>query len=288
LISDIGPDCVVVSSYDRILSPPLIDICPFVNVHYAPLPRYRGRAPVNWAIIQGEPTAAISIHLVDDGLDSGNLLFQEEIALTDADTATTVYERLNRIQEQRLGETVIRLVSGWRGMAQNPEMATYGCARTPADGMIQWCQSAREIDRLVRALTAPFPGAFTFLRGRRLIVHKAGLVERLPRYTGVVPGRVIRRSGTGGWVDVLTGDGALRLVEVEFDGELPAPAAAVIRSTRDTLGLHPSDLIGRIVELEMRLARLDAAFGSAKVGGVATGFSTTEATVCERFEPTRS
>lgn len=287
LISNIAPDCVVISSYDRILGPPLINICPFVNVHYAPLPRYRGRAPVNWAIIQGEPTAAISIHLVDEGLDSGSLLYQEEIPLTDLDTVTTAYERLNRIQEQRLGEAVMHLVSGWRGMMQNPEMATYGCARTPADGMIDWSQSAHQIHRLVRALTAPFPGAFTFLRGRRLTVHQVDLVHQLPRYTGVVPGRVIRRSVTDGWVDVLTGEGALRLVEVELADELPMPPAAVIRSTRDTLGLHPTELIDRIKELETRLACLEAAFGSVP-GGVIKDLSRAEEPPCASLQTAKS
>lgn len=258
LITALSPDCVVISSYDRILRPPLIDYCPFVNVHYAPLPRYRGRAPVNWAIINGEPTAAISIHLVDNGLDSGNILFQEEIKLTDADTVTDVYERLNRIQQQRLGETVGKLICGWRGTPQDAAQATYGCARTPADGAIDWKCSAQQIHRLVRALAAPFPGAFTYLRGRRLIIHRADLIPDLPRYDGAIPGRVIGRSAAAGWVDVLAGKGALRLTEVQMAGGRPESAATVIGSTRDTVGLNSDDLIGRIAELETRLARLEA------------------------------
>jgi methionyl-tRNA formyltransferase len=90
LIAEMRPDAVVISSFNRLLSPEVLSLSRFVNVHYSPLPRYRGRANVNWALINGEPTAAISIHTVAPGLDSGNLLYQEEIAIGPADTATSL------------------------------------------------------------------------------------------------------------------------------------------------------------------------------------------------------
>ena len=108
LVAEIQPDIVVISSYDKVLGGDIISRCRFVNVHYSPLPRYRGRANVNWAIINGEPAAWVSVHLVAPGLDAGNVLFQEGTPIGPDDNAVTVYDRLNDIQERALGEAVER------------------------------------------------------------------------------------------------------------------------------------------------------------------------------------
>src|SRR5262249_7198174 len=164
------PDCVVVSSYDRILPAELIAERPFVNVHYSPLPRYRGRANVNWAIINGEPTAAISIHVLAPALDGGDILFQREIPIGAEESVADLYDHLNALQRQHLGETVAQFLDGAKGTPQDERLATYGCTRLPRDGMIDWTRPAAEITRLVRALVAPFPGAYTYFEGRKLLV----------------------------------------------------------------------------------------------------------------------
>src|SRR6266511_3222814 len=117
LIENLRPDCVVISSYNRILPPDLLGLSKFINVHYAPLPKYRGRANVNWAIINGEEVTGISIHLVSPGLDAGNILFQEIIPISDTDTVATLYERLNAIQRRALGGAVSKRVHMVRGQA---------------------------------------------------------------------------------------------------------------------------------------------------------------------------
>ncbi|MGH6944854.1 MAG: methionyl-tRNA formyltransferase [Geminicoccaceae bacterium] len=253
IVAKTQPDCIVISSYDHRLDGDLQRACPLVKVHYAPLPRYRGSAPVNWAIINGEPSAAISVHLVDEGLDSGNLVFQEEIDIGPQDTATSLYTRLDAIQQRHLGEAVLRVLSGCRGHPQDPSQATYGCARDPEDGEIRWADPAPHIERLVRALTPPFPGAFTYLEGRRLIVRRAARVGDLPTYSGIVPGRVVRLSWEEGWIDVLAGEGALRIFELEQRGKNPVRATTVVRSTKATLGLRNGDLLRRMAELEVRV-----------------------------------
>lgn len=256
LVSELRPDCVVVSSYNRILKPALLARCPFVNVHYAPLPQYRGRANVNWALINGEPCAAISIHVLTPDLDAGNILFQQTIPIGPADTVADLYRELNGLQREHLAESVGRLLAGDLGSPQDHAQATYGCARVPDDGEIDWSDSTSAIDRLVRALAPPFPGAYTFFAGRQLLVWQVRPVENPPRYAGRVPGRVVGRAVVEGSVDVLTGDGVLRLLEVQLAGQELAPAAAVIRSTRDTLGLRTIDLLRRIEALEQQAARL--------------------------------
>jgi methionyl-tRNA formyltransferase len=98
-----SPDCVVVSSYDRILPSRILGRCRFVNVHYAPLPEYRGRANVNWAIINSEPETAITIHVLAPGLDAGNILYQQSVPIGPDDTVEDLYKKLNEAQRQVLG-----------------------------------------------------------------------------------------------------------------------------------------------------------------------------------------
>jgi methionyl-tRNA formyltransferase len=256
-IEESQPHCTVVSSYDRILGPRILDHCKFVNVHYAALPRYRGRANVNWAILNGEPETAITIHAIAPGLDNGNILFQQAIAIGPDDTAADIYRALNEIQREILGETVARYLDGFPGVPQNGSESTYGCSRVPADGEIDWSASTDRIYALIRALSPPYPGAHSYLEARRITIVRASPVRDGRRYAGRIPGRIVGRSRAGGYVDVLTGDGTLRIHEVivDEDGQT-IPASAVITSTRQTLGLRSSDLLARIEELERRLKAL--------------------------------
>jgi methionyl-tRNA formyltransferase len=253
LIVELQPDCVVISSYNQILPQSIIKLSTFINVHYSPLPQYRGRANVNWAIINGESQAAISIHLISPGLDEGNILYQQLIPIDLDDTIATLYKKLNEIQKYNLGITVIKALQGDWGIAQNHEQATYGCTRLPEDGEINWSDTTKKISGLVRALVTPFPGAFTYFKGEKLIVWQAKIVNNAPQYIGRIPGRIINRSPREGHVDVLTGDGILRLIEVQLIGQEKTQAAKVIKSVKSTLGMQISDLLNRIQSLEKQI-----------------------------------
>lgn len=255
LVTERQPDCVVVSSYNRILPARLLALSRFVNVHYALLPAYRGRANVNWALINGEDCTGITVHTVVPGLDAGAILFQQALPIGERDTIADLYDQLNAIQRDALGPTVERFLGGDPGTAQDETGATYGCARGPDDGEIDWSASTAQIDRLIRALVAPFPGAFTYFLGRRLIIHQAEPLADAPAYAGRIAGRVAALSKKHGYVDVLTGDGVLRLWQVETAESGPVAAARLITSTQDTLGLRTADLLSRIERLEQELAR---------------------------------
>jgi methionyl-tRNA formyltransferase len=256
LVDSLRPDCVVVSSYDRIFAPALVARCRFVNVHYADLPRYRGRATVNWAVINGEPYTAITIHELAPQLDGGAILFQERVPIGPDDSVACLYDRLNAIQRSALGRTVEAFLDGYCGQPQAETESTYSCTRLPRDGEIDWSRPTREVHALVRALVAPFPGAFTHIAGERLTIWRATPVADAPAYVGRVPGRVVGVSRSNGWVDVLTGDGVLRLLEVQRDGADRVTAATVIRSVKATLGLRSIELLERIRLLEERIAQL--------------------------------
>lgn len=258
LVLKFNPDCVVVSSYNQILPPEITALSTFINVHYSPLPQYRGRANVNWAIINDESCAAITIHQIVPELDAGNILFQQLISLESDDNVADVYDKLNEIQRQHLAQTVIKACHGYQGIAQNNDAATYCCTRLPEDGEINWSASTRSIDCLIRALVDPFPGAYTYFQSKKLQIWSAEPVNNPPNYVGRIPGRVIGRSKTEGYVDVLTGDGVLRIFQVQVAGEEKIAAANIIKSVKSTLGLKISDLLNRIQTLEQENLRLKA------------------------------
>jgi methionyl-tRNA formyltransferase len=254
-VQAVRPDCVVVSSYHRILPADLVESCPFINVHYAPLPRLRGRATVNWAIINGHDSAWISIHWLVAGLDAGGLLFQGSVPISARSTVATAYDALNELQRKHIAAAVRAAINGDPGRSQDETAATYACTRIESDGEIDWHQSTRQIDRLVRALVGPYPGAFTWLGLERLHIDQAMPVADPPTYEGRIPGRVVAVRAAGGTVDVLTGDGVLRLQQVRLGDGAPVRAADVVRSVRATLGLRTSDLVPLLTEL---LSRRDA------------------------------
>jgi methionyl-tRNA formyltransferase len=254
-ITQQGPSCVVVSSYNRLIPPDLLANTPFVNVHYSPLPRYRGRANVNWAILNGESEVAITIHTIDPGLDSGQILFQRFIPVSPSATVSDLYLQLNQIQREELGKVVTRRLSGYLGTPQRG-IPTYCCARLPEDGEIDWTASTRDIDALIRALAPPYPGAFTFFRLQRLWIRRAEPVATARTYAGRIPGRIVAIEEEPGAVDVLTGDGILRLYELETDSGIRSAGSEFVHSTKDTLGLFPRDLLSKIHELEATIAEL--------------------------------
>ena len=256
-ITESEPDCTVVSSYNRILSAEILTHGKFVNVHYAALPKYRGRANVNWAILNGEPETAITIHAIAPGLDAGNILFQQRIGIGPDDTAADIYSALNEIQRKVLGDTVARYLDGFTGVPQDESESTYGCTRVPADGEIDWSEPTDRIYALIRALSPPYPGAHSYLEMNHVTILRASPIQDARRYAGRIPGRVVGRSRAEGSVDILTGDGILRIHELIIgeNGEM-IPASTAITSTKQTLGLRSSDLLTRIEELERRLTML--------------------------------
>lgn len=258
LIEQLRPDAVVVSSYDRILPASVVTSVPCINVHYAPLPRYRGRATVNWAIINDEDATALTVHCLEPDLDAGGVLLQLPVSLGPASTTGAVYDELNNLQRRFLADAVVRRLAGDLGEAQDETRASYSCGRVPGDGEIGWNDTTAHIDRLVRALDGPFPSAFTFLGPTRIEVLRASPVLDAPTYEGRIPGRVIRVDRALGHVDVLTGDGVLRLLAVtegssDAAGTSQRPAD-LITSVRHTL---VSGLEARLAAVEQRLASYD-------------------------------
>ncbi|HVF44338.1 MAG TPA: methionyl-tRNA formyltransferase [Pyrinomonadaceae bacterium] len=206
-----------------------------VVFHASLLPKYRGFAPVNWPLINGERETGVTMFYAAEEMDAGDIIEQRRRAIADEDDAGTLDAWLNETVESMLEENLPRLADGTApGIPQDHSRATYAVWREPEDGHIDWGRPTREVFNLVRGLTSPYPGAFSLLDGRKLVVWSAE-IEREPRtYAGRIPGKV-ERIIEGSGVNVLTGDGTLRIKRVQLEGEEPRRADEVIRRLKTRL-----------------------------------------------------
>ncbi|MBN1440977.1 MAG: methionyl-tRNA formyltransferase [Anaerolineales bacterium] len=230
-----------------------------VGFHPTRLPEARGRAPVAWMVLEGRSGAATFFQM-DERADAGPILVQEPFAVDGSDYSADVTRKLEAALDAALERWLPALKRGeWKAAPQEEANASYTGKRTPEDGVIHWEWPAKKIHALVRAASRPYPGAFTFVEGRRLVVWKAEPETELP-YRGVV-GRIVHREKSKGWL-VQTGNGLLWLTETEFDpadGREPNPKLRI--GTR--LGGDPESEIPalrkRVQELEERLRALENA-----------------------------
>ena len=256
---DIRPDIAVVVGC-RILIPSAVYQVPPLGtlaVHDSLLPAYRGFAPLNWSILNGEDHTGVTLFYLNELMDGGDIVAQQRVSIAPDDTAPLVYEKVCQATVDLILGVLPRLERG--EASRTPQDYTQGsltCSRTPADGMIDWSASTQAIHDQVRGLTFPYPGAFTFYEGKKLIIWTAHRLDNVPLYAGRIPGRVVGRLRDQECVDVLTGDGILRISEVQLQDGMRTAASDVIRSVRATLGLREADLFDRIQELEQHVQTL--------------------------------
>lgn len=235
-ILEVRPQLIAVMGWRTIIPKEVLAIPPMgaVALHDSLLPRYRGFAPINWAIVNGEAETGVSLFYLDEGVDSGPVIAQERITIGPDETAADIYAKVTDASVALMARHIPDLVRERAdARPQDASQATFTCSRTPDDGRIEWSAGTRTVYDLIRALAYPYPGAYTFLDGRRLTIWRARPVDAL-RYVGRVPGRVVALGPDG--VDVLTGDGIIRLLEVQLAGQERVAAGQVIRSVRATLG----------------------------------------------------
>ncbi len=234
-----------------------------VAVHDSLLPRLRGFAPTNWGLILGHDRLGATLFQLTDSMDAGDVFFQDSIRPRPRETHESVQNRIADLSVDLFDRYLDASTAGTlTACRQNEAEATYTCARTPADGEIRWDASSREVELLIRALGPPAPGAFTFLHGEPLFIESAWAVDEPRNYAGRIAGRVVERDTVSGTVDVLCGVGLLRIERVRTTAGKVQPAAAVLRSVRESLGLNYSQ---EISALRARLDKLESllAGGSA-------------------------
>jgi methionyl-tRNA formyltransferase len=234
----LAPEVIVVAAYGKILPKSFLDLPPHgaINVHASLLPKYRGAAPIQRAILAGDRTTGITIMQMNERMDAGDLLLQEEIAIQSDDTAESLGARLAQLGARLLVVALDRLAGGLlKARPQREAEATLAPLVKKEEGVIDWTRGAAEIERGIRAFT-PWPGAYSFLAGKLLKIHRAAVSPATPPDA---PGTVVRASDDV--LEVAAGDHALRLLEVQLEGKRRL-------SARDFLAgkpLREGDVLGR-------------------------------------------
>lgn len=219
-------DVFAVVAYGQILPPALLSMPPrgAVNLHASLLPRYRGAAPINWAIINREAQTGVTTMLMDTGLDTGDILLAATTPIAADDTAATLSARLARMGAALLVATLASLAAGdLTPRPQDPAAATCAPLLTKADGRIDWTRPAEAVEALVRGLD-PWPGAFTFCHGQRLKIWRA---HPVPEEGRAPAGTVL--DGFSDELRVMTGRGAVCIDELQGASGRRLPAAAFLR-----------------------------------------------------------
>jgi methionyl-tRNA formyltransferase len=208
-----------------------------LNVHAGDLPRFRGNAAPNWAILLGESQVVVTVHEMDDGLDSGPVLLKRPIPITEVTYIADVYDEMGAIIPDMLVDALNGIERGsLRAQPQptDPSLTLRGLPRLPSDGAIDWALGASDIVRLVHASSTPFSGAFAYLDGVRVSIWRARHGDLAGPVVGI-PGQVISRDTSTGNVTVLAIGGAIEIEVMSVDGGPHLPAANVISSTRARL-----------------------------------------------------
>jgi methionyl-tRNA formyltransferase len=209
------PDLIVTVAYGKILSRDILDIPPLgcINVHGSLLPKYRGAAPIHWAIINGEAVSGITTMFTDEGMDTGDILLKKEVEIYDEMTAGDLHDILSVVGADVLRDTLKRLESGTlKRIRQCDEEATYAPMIKKDTGLIDWAKSAIEIHNLVRG-TNPWPVAFTFYKDKRMKIWKTKVID--VKSSGPEPGTICKACKDG--LIVSAGTGMLKVLEIQFD-----------------------------------------------------------------------
>ena len=227
-IADIAPDFIM-SFYYRQMLP--VDILAAarrgaLNMHGSLLPRYRGRAPVNWVVIRGETQTGATLHYMTEKPDAGDIVDQQAVPVLPDDTAYEVFGKVTVAAEIVMWRSLAGLVKGdIVATPQDPRSASYFGRRRPEDGEIDWNAPAATVHNLVRGVAPPYPGAYTILSAGKLRILRTAMAGALPA-DARAPALFLQ---DGTWFAACGGGGALRIVEMDLDGR-PISGGALERA----------------------------------------------------------
>jgi methionyl-tRNA formyltransferase len=223
-VKNLAPDLLVLVFVTNFVPKAIIDLAPLGGINYHPslLPKYRGGSAIAWAIISGEKETGVTVHYIDEGVDTGNIILQESVPIDPEDTTVTLYFNKLYPLGLKLIKEAVRLIGEKRApsIPQDNRFASFQPVLKAQDTIIDWRQTAQNINNLIRGAT-PVPGASTKFRGNDLLILEAKVLDlELP--AGTAPGDIIQNIPDQGLV-VATGKGALLLLTVKSGNEkLPA------------------------------------------------------------------
>jgi methionyl-tRNA formyltransferase len=227
-----APDLAVVAAYGKLIPADLLTLprLGMLNVHASLLPKYRGAAPVHRAIMNGEAETGVTIMRIVEALDAGDMLAKSVRVIGSDETSEQLEQALAHDGASLLIDVLDQLEAGTlRAEPQDESASTYAPRLRKEEGLIDWTQSARRIHDQVRGLY-PWPHAYSYLEGARLIAWKTAVIRLKPDSTSVLPGTIVNVARDG--IEVATGDGLIALTEVQAEGRRPM-------GTRDFLAGRP-------------------------------------------------
>ncbi|MGI6069908.1 MAG: methionyl-tRNA formyltransferase [Blautia sp.] len=238
VLKGLKPDVIVVVAFGQIIPKSILELAPYgcINVHASLLPKYRGAAPIQRAVIDGEKVSGVTIMRMDEGLDTGDMISKAEVELSPEETGGSLFEKLSDVGARLLVETLPAIFSGEAVYEVQPKESPtpYAGMISKQEGCISWEKSAEEIERLVRGLN-PWPSAYTYLDGKGLKIWRSHVAASDDgRYSdifdaaaGKKPGDIVGADKRG--ICVKTGDGLLCIDELQLEGKKRMTADAFLR-----------------------------------------------------------
>ena len=220
----------MVVAFGQIIPQEILDLPPYgcINVHASLLPKYRGAAPIQWAVIDGEPQSGVTIMKMDAGLDTGDMITKVVVPIAEEETGGSLFDKLSAAGARLLVDTLPSLTNGTAVYEKQPEESPtpYAAMIQKQMGNIDWNRPAVEIERLVRGLN-PWPSAYTKLKGKTLKIWKAQVIEESENDAALAPGTVIQADTHGLYVK--TGQDILNITELQLEGKKRMDTPAFLR-----------------------------------------------------------
>jgi methionyl-tRNA formyltransferase len=236
-LADISPDLIVVAAFGQILPPEVLECAPMgcINVHPSLLPKYRGAAPMNWTLIQGETKTGVTIMFMDEGLDTGDILTQEETAIAPGETFGMLHNRLSQLGAELLLNTITTMQEGSvKRISQDDALATYAPKLKKEDTCIRWDADVYDIVNLIRGLS-PVPCAYTVYEGKKMKLFTAdGEVAAVAGIAGQAGAE------TEKGLPVAAKNGTVYLKDVQLEGKKKMSIHDLLRGFR----ILPGDMLG--------------------------------------------
>lgn len=230
-IKKLNPDVIVVVAYGQILKEEILSIPKYgcINVHTSLLPKYRGAAPINWAIINGEKETGVTTMIMEKGLDTGDMLLKEKLIIDDELTVGELHDNLMNMGADLIVETLEK-IEDLKPIPQDDNLSSYAPKMDKTIGKIDWTETKEKIKNLVRG-TNPFPGSYSYYKGKKFKIYKVDIDEKL--YSGK-SGQITDVNNDGIFVKVR--NGTIIIKEVQFPGKKKIKVSEYIRGNEIEVG----------------------------------------------------
>lgn len=230
VLKELNPEVIVVVAFGQLIPKSILELAPYgcINVHASLLPKYRGAAPIQWAVIDGEPETGVTIMRMDEGLDTGDMISKVTVPVSADETGGSLFDKLSEAGAKLLVETLPSLEAGTAVFEKQPEESptAYAGMIKKSMGDLDWNRPAEELERLIRGLN-PWPSAYTKLDGKTLKIWKAQVLEEKEEEEKQMPGTILSTDQQE--FKVKTGKGILKITELQLEGKKRMDTSSFLR-----------------------------------------------------------